>query len=169
MEKKVLVAYGSWAGSTAEVAEAVASALEEAGVAASACPANTVMELSLYRAVIVGSAIHAAQLHGDVRTFMAMHESALSQMPVAYFVVCMTMKEDTEENRTEVKGYLKMLHDTYPEIKPVAEGLFAGVMNFKKLSWIFRTMMKVMKLEEGDFRDSKAIRDWTAGLVDKLG
>jgi menaquinone-dependent protoporphyrinogen oxidase len=168
MEKKVLVAYGSWAGSTAQVAESVAGILEEAGVPASTCPANTVLDLSPYRAVVLGSAIHAGQLHGDVQTFLAMHQKALSQMPVAYFVVCMTMKDDTEENRRTVEGYLKVLHDKYPDIHPVAQGLFAGVMDFSKLSFFFRTMMKVMKLEEGDYRDSKAIRSWTVGLVDKL-
>ncbi len=48
------------------------------------------------------------------------------------------------------------------------EGYFAGVMNFKKLSWIFRTMMKVMKLEEGDYRDLETIRAWAAGLIEKF-
>ena len=168
MEKKILVAYGSWAGSTAEIAEEIATVLQETGLPAEASPARKVMDLSPYRAVIVGSGIHAGQLHGDVYPFMAMHEAALKEMPVAYFIVCMGMKEDTEEHRNEVAAYLKKLHDTYPEIKPVDEGYFAGVMDFNKLSWIFRTMMKVMKLEEGDYRDSEAIREWAVGLVEKL-
>ena len=168
MDKNILVTYGSWAGSTAEIAEEIASVLEESGSPAIASPARKVMDISPYRAVVVGSGIHAGQLHGDVYTFMAMHEAALKQMPVAYFIVCMGMKEDTEEHRTEVAAYLKKLHDTYPEITAVDEGYFAGVMNFSKLSWIFRTMMKVMKLEEGDYRDSEAIREWAAGLVEKL-
>jgi menaquinone-dependent protoporphyrinogen oxidase len=168
MDKKVLVAYGSWAGSTAEVARMVASALEEAGSPAEAVPANEVRDLAPYKAVVVGSAIHAGQLHGDVRTFMAQHEAALHDLPLAYFVVCMSMKDGTEENRTEAAGYLNKLHEMYPDIKPVSTGLFAGAIELKKLSWIFRTMMKMMKAEEGDCRDPEAIRAWAAGLVDKL-
>lgn len=168
MDKEILVAYGSWAGSTAEIAEEIVSVLQESGLSAVASPAAKVMDISPYRAVIMGSGIHAGQLHGDVYTFMAMHEAALKQMPVAYFIVCMGMKEDTAEHRQEVAAYLKKLHDTYPEIKPVDEGYFAGVMNFAKLSWIFRTMMKMMKLEEGDYRDPEAIRDWVVGLVEKF-
>ena len=168
MDKKVLVAYGSWAGSTAEIAEEIAAALQESGLTAEASPASKVMDLSTYRAVIVGSGIHAGQLHGDVYPFMAMHEAVLEQMPVAYFLVCMGMKEDTAEHRQEVGAYLKKLHDTYPQIKPVDEGYFAGVMDFNKLSWIFRTMMKVMKLEEADYRDPEAIRAWAVGLIEKF-
>ena len=168
MDKKILVAYGSWAGSTAEIAEEIATALEESGSPAIASPARKVMDINPYRAVVVGSGIHAGQLHGDVYTFMAMHESALEQMPVAYFIACMGMKEDTAEHRQEVSAYLKKLHDTYPKIKPVDEGYFAGAMDFNKLSWIFRTMMKMMKLKEGDYRDPEAIRSWAAGLVEKF-
>jgi menaquinone-dependent protoporphyrinogen oxidase len=166
MDKKILVAYGSWAGSTAEVAGIVASALEEAGAPAEAVQANEVSKIDSYRAVVVGSAIHAGQLHGDVRTFMARHEAALGNLPVAYFVVCMSMKEDTEENRKQVDGYFDKLRETYPDIKPVSTGLFAGVIEFKKLSWIFRSMMKMMKAEEGDFRDPEAIRKWAVELVE---
>ena len=166
MDKKILVAYGSWAGSTAEVAGMVADALEEAGALAEAVQANKVSELEPYKAVVVGSAIHAGQLHGDVRTFMARHEAALGNLPMAYFVVCMSMKEDTAENRKEAEGYLNKLRETYPAIKPVSTGLFAGSIEFKKLSWIFRSMMKMMKAEEGDCRDPEAIRKWAVGLVE---
>jgi len=168
MDKKVLVAYGSWAGSTAEVAEMIANALDEAGAPAEAVAANQVRDLAPYRAVVVGSAVHAGQLHSDVRTFMARHEAALRDLPLAYFVVCMTMKEDTEENRTQASGFLNKLREMYPEIKPVSTGLFAGAIEFKKLSWIFRTMMKMMKAEEGDCRDPEAVREWAAGLVEKF-
>lgn len=165
MDKKILVSYGSWAGSTAEVAEMLAAALEEAGAPAEAVSASKVSDLSPYRAVVVGSAVHAGQLHADVRTFMARHEAALRDLPLAYFVVCMSMKEDSEENRKEAAGFLSKLHETYPEIKPLSTGLFAGAIEFKKLSWIFRSMMKMMKAEEGDCRDPEAIRAWAVELA----
>ena len=168
MDKKILVTYGSWAGSTAEVAEQIAGALKDAGADAEALPAREVKDLDAYRAVVVGSAVHAGQLHGDVRMFMARYEAALRDLPLAYFVVCMTMKEDTEANRKEAAGFLTKLLETYPDIKPVSTGLFAGAIEFNKLSWIFRTMMKMMKAEEGDCRDPKAIQQWAVGLVDKL-
>lgn len=168
MDKKVLVTYGSWAGSTGEVAETIAATLQEEGLEAVARPASSVTDLSGYRAVVVGSGIHAGQLHGHVAAFMAMHQQALRQMPVAYFVVCLTMKEDTEANRQAVETYLKTLHDKYPDIQPVSQGLFAGVMDVDKLSFVLRMMMKVMKLEEGDYRNSEAIRGWARELAAKF-
>lgn len=169
MEKNVLVAYGSWAGSTGEIAEMIAEALQQEGFSASAEPAGSVKDLSPFTAVVLGSAIHAGQLHSDVHAFMKRHNDALSGMPVAYFVACLGMKDSTAENIKEAETYLNILHEKYPEVKPVSQGQFAGALEYKKLSWIFRTILKMMKAEEGDYRDPEAIRGWAKELAAKLG
>jgi menaquinone-dependent protoporphyrinogen oxidase len=167
MDKKVLIAYGSWAGSTAEVAESVAHTLQEAGLDAIACPARTVSDLSPYRAVVLGSAVRMGKLHKSIPSFISRHKTVLSQMPVACFLVCLTMKEDTEENRCTAENYLKPLLNKYG-ILPVTQGLFAGVMDLKKLAFPFGNIMKAAKLEEEDYRDPDAIRSWALSLVTKF-
>jgi len=85
MTHDVLVAYGSKYGSTAEIAEAIAAAMREAGVAAEARPAGEVTDLSGYRAAVVGSGVYAGRWASDARTFVRRNARALRAMPVWLF------------------------------------------------------------------------------------
>ena len=55
---RVLVAYGSRHGSTAEIAEAIAATLREAGLAVDCRKAGEVDSLDGYDAVVLGSAVY---------------------------------------------------------------------------------------------------------------
>ena len=158
---KILVAYASRAGSTGEVAEAIGQVLCDGGAAVDVRLAKEVTDLSPYRAVVVGSGIRVGKWLPEAVEFVERHRELLSRMPVACFAVCLTLKEDTEENRREVAAYLDPVRDL---VQPVDVGLFAGVMDYNKLPFIFRLMMKAMGSPEGDFRDWEAIRAW-AGQV----
>ena len=46
-------------------------------------------------------------------------------MPVAYFLVCLTLKDDTEENRRTVAAYLDPVREQGPQVQP--EGLVGRV------------------------------------------
>ena len=161
MSDKVLVAYASRCGSTGGVAEAIGEVLNGADAAVDVCLAKEMTDLSPYRAVVVGSAIRAGQWLLEAVKFVKTHREKLSQMPVAYFVVCLTMQKDTEESRREVAAYLDPVRGVVP---PVDVGLFAGAMDYSKLPFLWRLMMKAMKAEEGDFRDWEAIRHWATSL-----
>lgn len=157
MKDKILVAYASRAGSTGEVTEAIGQVLCEAGAAVGVRPVREVTDLSPYRAVVVGSGIRGGRWLPEAAQFVETHQEALWRMPVAYFLVCLTLKEDTEENRRTVAAYLDPVRDL---VQPVDVGLFAGVMDYAKLPFILRLMMKAMKSPKGDFRDWEAIRAW---------
>jgi menaquinone-dependent protoporphyrinogen oxidase len=165
MSDKILVAYATRAGSTAEVAEAVGEELRNMGAEVDVRLAKDVKDLSPYSAVILGSGIRMGTLLPDATKFVEQHQEALSQVPVAYFVVCVTMKDDTEENRRTVEAYLDPVRQM---VEPVDIGLFAGVIDYSKLSFPARTMSKAMKVSEGDFRDWEAIGSWAQQLHDRL-
>lgn len=161
MSEKILVAYASKCGSTGEVAEAIGQTLCDAGAAVDVRLAKDVTDVSGYQAVVVGSAIRMGQWLPEATKFVETHQDALNQVPVAYFAVCMTLQEDTEEKRREVAAYLAPVREL---AQPVDEGLFAGAMDYGKLSLPFRLIIKAIKVPEGDFRDWDSIRAWAAGL-----
>ena len=110
--------------------------------------------------ILPESGIRAGQVYGASVNFLERHQESLSKMPVACFLVCLTMKEDTEENRCTVEAYLDPVREKVPQVQPVSVGLFAGAMDYKKLPLPLRLIMKGMKAPEGDFRDWEAIRTW---------
>ena len=161
MGNKILVAYASACGSTGQVAEAIGQELCSAGAEVDVRLAKRVSDLSPYQAVVLGSAIRMGRWLPEAVKFVETHQETLQRMPVAYFVVCLTMKDDTPENRREVTAYLDPVR---AQVKPVAEGLFAGVLDARKLSLLPRLIMQAMKSPEGDFRNWQAIRAWATDL-----
>ena len=147
------------------MAEAIGQVLCEAGAAVDVRLAKEVTDLSPYRAVVVGSGIRVGKWLPEAVQFVERYQEALSRVPVAYFLVCLTLKEDTEENRRTVAAYLDPVRDL---VQPVDVGLFAGVMDYAKLPFILRLMMKMMKAPEGDFRNWEAIRAWAGQAHDRL-
>ncbi len=162
MSDKVLIAYGSHAGSTAEVADAIANTISKNGTVVDVKPASVVKSMDNYRMVILGSNVRAGQLAGDVKKFIKQFKAELQKMPVAVFVVCMAMEDDTPEKRIIADGYLNQFRK---ELKPVRTGAFAGKMEYAKLSFFPRLVIKrIVKVKEGDKMDWDAIRAWAEEL-----
>jgi flavorubredoxin len=67
MENKILVAYGSKSGSTAEIAEFMASELLKKGFSVDLKPAKDVKSVDEYKTVIVGGPIWAGSWPGPVK------------------------------------------------------------------------------------------------------
>ncbi len=62
--------------------------------------------LAPYRVVLVDSAIHGAKWLPEAAEFVRRHRTALEQLPLIYFLVCTTLREDTAEHHREVLAYL---------------------------------------------------------------
>jgi menaquinone-dependent protoporphyrinogen oxidase len=168
MKNKVLIVYASRAGSTGEVAKAVGQTLSEAGASVDVRSVADENDLNNYEAVIVGSAIRMGRWLPEAVDFVKKHHDKLSRVPAAYFVVCSTMKDDTPENRKKTLAYLDPVRKAAPDIKPVDTGLFAGVIDFSKLSFIDKSMLKVRGASEGDFRNWAAIKQWATDVAPML-
>ncbi len=160
--KKVLIAYASRAGSTAEVAEAIGQVLRGRGIPADVLPVGQVAGVSTYRAVIIGSAIRMGKWLPEAARLVEKNQASLAGMPAAFFSVCLTMQKDTPENRRKVEDYIKPV---VQKVRPLTIGLFGGKMDYSRLGFLDRLIVsKMKKVPEGDYRDWAAIRGW-AGKV----
>ncbi len=160
---KVLVTYATRAGSTIEVADSIASVISQQGFRVDLQHIENVDNLSGYIAVIVGSAIRMGNVTPEVKKFVEIQKNDLINIPTAYFIVCLTLKDDTPENREKVADYLVPLRQI---VTPFAEGYFAGKMDYSKLKRFDRFIAKRMvKAPEGDFRDWVKIREWAQSVI----
>jgi len=168
MDKKILVTYATYYGTTADVAQAVAKTLSEHGYETEVTPAAEVRDLTPFSAVVVGSAIRGGKIHNDVLHFLEDHEAELSQVPVAYFVCCMTMHDDTPDSRYMAEGYLAEVFNKVSKVKPISIGYFGGVLEMKRLDWLARLVVKALRAPEGDYRNWDAIIHWSEEVADAL-
>ena len=161
MNQRILVAYASKAGSTGEVAGTIGQALAVDGATVDVYPIEAVPNIQDYQAVIVGSAIRQGRWLPAATHFVETHQPYLSHIPTAYFTCCMTLHEETEQNRRKALGFMDPVRSI---VTPIAVGAFAGKMDYSKLSFLDQMMVKAIGVPEGDFRQWGAIRTWTGSL-----
>lgn len=161
MTARVLVAYATKMGSTAEIAEAIAATLRAAGLEATAQSARDVQDVTTFDAVILGSALYAAHWQRDANRFVTRHASALQGRPVWLFS----------------SGPLdRRLAAADLPIAPQAAELTAGLAPRGHRTFGGRLDADGQGVDPqilathpvGDFRDWTAIRDWAASIAVEL-
>ena len=171
MSNKILVTYASRAGSTAGVAEAIGKTLTENGAQVDVLPMQDVHDLSAYRAVVAGSAIRKSKWLPEAVQFIQTHRTILAQKPFAMFTVCITLAmSNTAQYRSAVSEWVAPVR---AQVRPLSEGLFAGMLDFSKLPFNWDTLMLRLTVAlgifpQGDRRDWKAIRTWAENLKPML-
>ncbi len=166
MLNTILVTYASRNGSTAGVAEAIGKALVQSGAQVEVRPMQDVGDLTLYGAVVAGSAIRGKQWLPEAMQFVRTHRTELAQKPFAAFLVCITLAMQNGKYRDVVAEWLKPVRAL---VRPVSEGCFAGVLDISKVPTLkdrlmFRVSVAAGVWSEGDHRDWDAIRAWATGL-----
>lgn len=172
MSKTILVTYASRFGATAGVAEAIGKTLAESGAQVDVLPMKDVKDLSSYRAVVAGSAVNGGAWLPEAMQFVQSHQAELKQLPFAAFLVCMTLAmKNGEQYRSNVSTWLDPVRAL---VRPVSEGLFAGMLEIDKIpSFSDRMKFRLSVLfgvwKEGDHRDWNAIQTWAKALKPLLG
>jgi menaquinone-dependent protoporphyrinogen oxidase len=163
---KILVAYASKQGSTAEIAQAIAKELQASGHTADAADVTGIRSLEGYAGVVIGGPMYMGHIDPRVRKFAKRHAGELAKLPVAGFVVCLAAASKDPEGMAWAE---KALHKALGPVQPVAETIFAGKLEPEKLSWFQRWIIKMVNSPVGDFRDWDAIRAWARELAGKMG
>ncbi|MDF2629545.1 MAG: flavodoxin [Symbiobacteriaceae bacterium] len=172
MNGPILVTYATRTGSTVGVAEAIASELREYGLPAEVRPMHEVTAIDAYGAVVAGGPIQGHEWLPEAIQFLKSYQDALSRRPFATFTLCMAMAMDGADRYRQ--GVAEWLAPVRRLVRPVSEGLFAGVLDIKKVPSFgyrlaFRLAVAAGAWKEGDHRDWGAIRAWAKALARDLG
>jgi len=167
MHKKILVTYASRSGSTQAVAQTVGEELVNLGAEVDLRFLLDVKHVENYDAIIIGAPLRSGKWLPEATRFVYSHQPQLRKKSVAYFVVCMTLHNDTPKNQQKVLSALETASDY---VKPIDIGLFAGNLNRKNMpSWWGRIVTKLSGLPEGDYRNFPLIRRWGITVGKKIG
>ena len=162
--QKILVAYASESGTTAEVAEAIGEVLCQEGNTVETKWVKNVKDLNGYDAVIIGSAIQYDRWMPEAAELVKANQKILQQLPVAYFFTCLVLHKLNPKGDLEAKEYSDKLQALVPQVKPVSIGGFAGVLDYSNMCFFPRLILKAILskkgVKEGDYRDWDAIRAW---------
>ena len=189
--QRVLVAYTTNAGTTAEIAEAIGEELGQDGAQVDVRRLEEITDLESYTAVVIGGPMIMGWHKAAVR-FVKTHRQALSQVPVAYFLTAMSLTQTGEvsidaiplcvdpmlakapknanrlsfrERYATVTNYLRPVLRSAPRVKPVSIALFGGKLEFYRLKLLqMLFVMLIIQAQPGDRRNWPAIREWAAGL-----
>lgn len=189
---RVLVTYSTFAGSTADVARAVAAALAGHGCQAEVAPLDQVGSLEAYDGVIVGGPMILGW-HRAARRFLRRHRAALRQRPLAVFVTAMSLTQPSQANVDGVPVYVDArlprppehpgrlsLKERYAQLssyvrpilaaarpaRPVSVGVFGGRLDYGRLKWwAVLFAMVLVQAPAGDRRDWDAIRAWAESVA----
>jgi menaquinone-dependent protoporphyrinogen oxidase len=166
-ESKVLVAYASKSGSTAEIAKRITRVLEGEGHKVQLLDAGEVDQIDEFDAVVLGSAVYAGQWRKSAVELMLSHESSLSGIPVWLFSSGPTGEGDPREIMNGW-NFPDSLQAAASRIQPRDKAFFHGVLDPDRLSLPEKLIVKGLGAPLGDFRDWEKIETWSKTIAEHL-
>jgi menaquinone-dependent protoporphyrinogen oxidase len=121
---------------------------------------NTIADVGLYEAVVLGSAVYMGLWLKEATDFARRHREQLTARPLWLFSSgpLGTDVVDDEEQPKELAELREML-------EPRDHRLLYGALNRDALGFCERRVVKAVKAPEGDFRDWDEIRAWAAVIA----
>ena len=164
-KNRILIAYDSRFGSTAEVAKFIAENLVINEQLIDVKKIDKVTNLSHYSHIIIGSAIQYDNWMTEAREFIIENEVELSTKSVSFFLVCLVLSKKTKKANLKASSYAEKIRNLAPQIKIRDFGKFAGVLDYSKMSLGQRILAKgifaIIGVKKGDYRDWENIKKWS--------
>ncbi|OGO66820.1 MAG: hypothetical protein A2Z49_00015 [Chloroflexi bacterium RBG_19FT_COMBO_56_12] len=186
--KKILVAYATMAGSTAEVAQAVGEELTNRGFQVDVLPLSEVKSVSGYDGVVVGAPMILGW-HRAAQGFLRKHRREFQHLPLAVFATAMSL---TQTGESSIDGVPVWIDENLPKppkqpgklnfrerysstsnylrpilraVQPATIGIFGGRMEYGRLKWLAVVFaMVIVQATAGDRRNWTSIRAWASNL-----
>lgn len=161
---RILVAYATRHGSTGEIAEAIGETLRGAGLQVDVrrIPSPEPLDLSPYRAVVLGSAVYMNHWQQEALDFLRRNEPALRERQVWLFssgplddsagsaIIPAPKAVQVLATRLGVRGHVT----------------FGGRLDPEKFGFVERLMIRGARA--GDWRDFEGIRAWADSIARAL-
>ena len=142
---RILIASASTHGHTAKIAARIAAVLREQGHLVDECDDLSVSDPlpSDYDVAIVGASVHAGHHQEIVVDWARRHAIGLNTVPSAFFSVCLTAADDSEESRVATRAYLDDVEDRTGWL-PRKRTTFAGALQYREYDFMTRLIMRVL-------------------------
>jgi menaquinone-dependent protoporphyrinogen IX oxidase len=188
---KILVAYTTNAGSTAEAARLVGEELGQDGTQVEVRRLEEVTSLESYTAVVVGGPMILGW-HRAAQKFVRQHQAELARIPSAYFLTAMSLTDTGQveyervpvcidpslakpparpghlsfkENYATVANYLKPVIQLASPVRPANVAIFGGRLEMFRLKWWQMLFVLVLiQAKPGGSYNKPFIRQWAANL-----
>lgn len=164
---KILVAYASKHGSTAEIAQNIGDILRHNGHLVDVLAVDKCRGLNRYEAVVLGSALYAGQWMKEAVSFLRSQIQNLQDLPLYIFSTGPLGDGDASEL---VDGF--SLPDTVKELSHDCQirdaHIFHGKIDIRKLSLAELALFKSIGAKIGDYRKWDAIKLWAQHISDDL-
>lgn len=192
---KILVAYATESGSTADVARAIGEELAKRELQVDILPLTQVKTLDPYDGVVLGGPMIMGW-HRGATAFLKRHRDTFRRIPLAVFVTAMSLtttgetsldgvpicvdeklskrpvqegKLNLRERYARVSNYARPILAAVRPVKPVSIGFFGGRLDYSRLKWwALLFVMVIVQAPAGERRNWPAIRGWAAALPEAL-
>ncbi len=163
MSKKVLILFASRSGSTADTATIIAHEmkLKQKEITVDVLPVKKAKDITSYDLIILGSAIWMGKPLPEMLSFIKSYCPILKTKKVVCFALCMNLRTETDKTIQESAAFLT----PFSSCAPIDTTIFAGSVDYSKLGFIARLIVKMVKSPQGDFRNIDKIKIWAADIA----
>ena len=171
MRSSVLIAYATRSGSTGEVAQAIAAAMDEAGVPAEVQAVEEVATLSGREAIILGAPLYVGRFPKEFHQFLRFQREALRVQRPWVFVVGPTRNREADFEGASKQAERQL--NGYPWLCVKDVQVFGGRWSLQNLPFPFSLLRRIpgnplKTIPEEDSRDWTAIRAWGIGVAQQI-
>jgi menaquinone-dependent protoporphyrinogen oxidase len=172
----ILILYSTTDGQTLRICENLQSNLQQQGHAARVAPVQQGDSLNLeeFDKIVVGASIRYGKHSPLVFAFVRKHEALLNRKTSAFFtvnVVARKPEKNTPDTNPYMVKFLKLVR-----WQPTRLGVFAGRIDYPKLGWGDRTIIRfIMWMTKGptDPKGTFEFTDWNkveafAHVIDRM-
>jgi menaquinone-dependent protoporphyrinogen oxidase len=161
-DHRVLVAYSSRHGGTAEMAEWIAAELAQAGLPVDTRDVAAVDSLEGYDAVVLGSGVYMRSWRRDARRFLRRHRRELTDLRVWLFSSGPVDPDASVPNNDIGPGLARRAQ----QIEAEGHVTFGGVLRTDTEGWLARRLAR--RGMAGDYRNETAVRAWAESIAATL-